>query len=32
MDVCVNRFNTNIEEQKEVILHLDKRFGRWHYD
>lgn len=33
LDVCANRFYTNIEEQKDAISeYLDKRFGRWNYD
>jgi transposase len=33
LDVCANRFYTNIEEQKDAISeYLDKRFGRWYND
>lgn len=33
LDVCANRFYTNIEEQKDAISeYLDNKFGRWNYD
>lgn len=33
LDVCANRFYTNIEEQKDAISeYLDNKFGKWNYD